>query len=90
MNIIKKLKSFFSKKESPQPEPVRKEQEAVSKVETQDNVVKQFQANCIFCKEPILETDRVKEVGGHPLHKRCSKKAIKGALEGKNIQEMFK
>lgn len=77
MTFLDKLKSFFKKQ--PQVETVEVQKAPESPL-----------GACILCQEPILESDRVKEINGSPVHKRCFKKTQKAIMQGQRAEDVWK
>jgi hypothetical protein len=77
MEILNKIKSFFTKEEKPvEQKPIEPVPEVKDKLE------------CLFCLEPITEVDSIRVLNGDKYHKRCVKKMKKAFLEGKNLNDI--
>lgn len=86
MGIITKIKSFFFKED-------KSWETEVPALETPQAPIPEPKGEsigqCPLCKEIIGSEDRTKELNKMPVHKRCYKRATKGIMNGKKLEEIF-
>lgn len=88
MGIFTKLKAFFSAAKENADNKLESFKED-KPVELNPAVIQpkgELIGNCILCHMAIGSEDRTKELNGHTCHKRCVKKAVKGMMNGKNLE----
>ena len=77
MEILSRIKSFFTKEEKPTEKPIEPVQEEVKE-----------KLECLFCLEPILDNEGIRILHGDKYHKRCFKKMKRALLEGANLDNL--